>query len=104
MVLENKTTTFLFFFLNNTENHLNQYDKGKGQMSHFYPVSKKASEVVPLTKNTCIRVFSITWQFYLSISIITYFTKCRFKGTFMDVDVTWKEIFHNKEPRWKNKS
>lgn len=103
MVLENKTTTFSFF-LNSTENHLNQYDKSKGQMSHFNPVSKKASEVLPLTKNTYIRAFSITWQFYLSVSITTYFTKHGFKGTFMDVDVTWKEIFHNKEPRWKNKS
>lgn len=48
-------------------------------------------------------VFSIKRQFYLSVSLPTQFTKSRSKGTFTEVDGTWKQICQNEEPGWTNK-
>jgi len=54
MVLQGKTVTFTFFFLNSTEKELNWADKGKGQMLHFKCVTEKASEALPLREHTLV--------------------------------------------------
>lgn len=48
-------------------------------------------------------VFSITWQFYLSASFPTRFTKSSSRGSFEEVDGNWKQICQNEEPDWTNK-